>query len=341
LSEAASHVVLDLIVAECKSAAMLFSDGEPRSSSIFNDSVVSPDVIPAGLFIMVAGKQFGTINSSTLPLCVHIMCQASAAVIDAILIPVACRDGSVCDPRCSIAEAWFTCLAAMAATPACANDPDPRVGQLFVDSVVGAISLIFAAKADGKEQGSDGANGMSMDGPQSMALMDFLSAFLALGPSRLEQLAVEISRRFPIPIQGDASSTGLAILVAALFRAIQGSLPPWTLEMVPAIFSNLYFGLGKRPQIFSEAIKGAMELRLPPSSPAVGGLEPGQLLSNVPISDVAKEDFRRQAVDLAEADNHAGWKRLKHCVKAICGGKRKETEFCQKPSLTRWEFERI
>ncbi|KAL7563844.1 hypothetical protein ACA910_019572 [Epithemia clementina (nom. ined.)] len=357
LGETISWVARDLIVAECQSVCHFFrSTSGQRGSAIFNDSVISPDVVPSGAFIMGIGKLFcdAPVNrSAPLPHCTYILSQVSSSVIDAILLPVPCSmDGSFCDPRCTIAEAWFLSLANFARCPevVCSKNDPAVVNKIFIDSVVAAIALIFSPKM-GKIECDDNNNatfrGMSMDGPQSLALMDFLSAVLARGPDILGESVEELAREFPVNAGGDNSrSTGLAVLLAALFRAIQGSLPPWVVEFIPLFFSNLFCcGLGKNLTVFGDAMRASMEMRLPVSSPSsMRGVEPGQLLSGYAFDGIqnnTKENFVQQVLDLAEADNHASWKRLKHIVKAACGGKKKDTDFRQKPSLTRWEFDRL
>jgi hypothetical protein len=40
---------------------------------------------------------------------------------------------------------------------------------------------------------------------------------------------------------------------------------------------------------------------------------------------------------LAKEDSIASWKRLKVIIKQACGGKKKDTDFNQRPALTRWD----
>ena len=344
----------DLIAAECQAVSRFFSTivaGGQQCSAIFDDSVISPDGVPAGVFIMSVGKQFVDRPADPhilLPQCVLVLCHVSSSVIDAILLPMPCStDGSICDPRCSIAEAWFTSLAAMAKSPVAHLRSDhANQNRLLTETVVAAVVLMFSPKLGKEDSRSNvGHGGMSLDGPQSLAMMDFLSAFLALGSESLGLAVEELARRFPIDVIG-CCSPGLVVLLTALFRAVQGSLPPWIVESIPVVFSNLFCcGLNKNFAVFADALRASMVFRIPSSSPApLRGVEPGQLLSGYAfdaLQDESKENFVQQVLDLAKTDTHASWKRLKHCVKAACGGKKKDTDFRQKPSPTLWEFERI
>ena len=306
---------------------------------------------------MSIGQRF--INQpSTEPLptphCINVLLDVSSTVIESLLLPMpATTEGTFCDPRCSIAEAWFATLAGLARSRqvvSSKNDP-VRLNQLLTDSVVAAVALIFSPRLGKDEIGSNGdaLGGMSMDGPQSLAMMDFLSAFLALGSDSLARSVEELGKRFPSHVHGQPitdGTLGLAVLLSALFRAIQGALPPWVVESVPLVFSNLFCcGLGRNLTVFGNVMRASIELRVPVSFPSpMRGVQPGQLLSGYAfdgIQESTKLTFVQQVLELAEADNHTSWKRLKHCIKAACGGKKKDTDFRQKPSLTRWEFERI
>jgi hypothetical protein len=130
--------------------------------------------------------------------------------------------------------------------------------------------------------------------------------------------------------------------VAALFRAMQGSLPPWTVESIPQIFSALYGAVGKDAQLFVHVLGLAMQVRLRVSH--YGGLVAGQLLSGGQFEGASEafcQIFLAQVAEICQTDTAGGWKKMKHVVKSACGGKKKETDYKQKPSPTRWEFDRF
>ena len=75
-----------------------------------------------------------------------------------------------------------------------------------------------------------------------------------------------------------------------------------------------------------------------------GGLISGQLLSGryfESLTTQAKSVFVNEAKQLAATGGVANWRRLKGLIKQACGGKKKDTDFNQKPSPTRWEFDRF
>jgi hypothetical protein len=88
-----------------------------------------------------------------------------------------------------------------------------------------------------------------------------------------------------------------------------------------------------------------MEIRLSPqASTPFGRVQPGDLFSGkmfAQFSEKAKITFIADVTKLCEKDDNASWRRMKAIVKQACGGKKKETDFGQKPALTRWDFTRI
>jgi len=135
-------------------------------------------------------------------------------------------------------------------------------------------------------------------------------------------------------------SIGASIIGAALFRGAQGALPPWALELIPNVFKALWAALDKNEAVFALFLYSSMEVRLS-GARAIGSVKPGQLLSGPCFETMtfeAKSNFVSKASALCKQDN---WNRLKVVIKQVCGGKKKETDFKQKPSQTRFEFERI
>ena len=88
-----------------------------------------------------------------------------------------------------------------------------------------------------------------------------------------------------------------------------------------------------------------MDVRLSKDAAAsFGGLMPGKLLSGryfESLRSEAKDKFVQEAMALAGTDDVASWRRLKVLIKAACGGKKKDSGFQLKPSLTKWDFDRV
>lgn len=146
-------------------------------------------------------------------------------------------------------------------------------------------------------------------------------------------LAEEINVEFPTmcPLPNDAQSIGIAIIGAAIFRAAQGGLPPWAVECMPSIFSSFFnSALAQKVDYFGVAIQMSMEVR--GISNGDGELLSGRFFQS--MSQNAKGIFLSQVVEVATMNTPASWKRLKSLIKQACGGKKKETDFRQRPGLT-------
>jgi hypothetical protein len=110
------------------------------------------------------------------------------------------------------------------------------------------------------------------------------------------------------------------------------------------VYSAFFFALGKDPERFGFVFRVSMELRLQTAVDRFGGVTPGQILSGgffETMNETAKAAFIAQLVDLSRKDNGASWRQLKGAVKKACGGKKKEADFNQKPSPTKWEYDRL
>jgi len=71
-----------------------------------------------------------------------------------------------------------------------------------------------------------------------------------------------------------------------------------------------------------------------------GGVQASCLLSGrffESMSDKARETFVSQAVIYAKSDTASSWRQLKSLIKKECGGKKKDTDFKQKPAFTKWD----
>ena len=148
----------------------------------------------------------------------------------------------------------------------------------------------------------------------------------------------------------DSKFVGIAIVGAALFRSCQGALPPWAIESIPDVYCAFFeIGLGSDVEAFGRWMHLSMELRLHTGSTSTEanivfhGLSSGQLLSGryfESLSMQAKSLFVNEAKQLAAAGGGSNWRRLKGLIKQACGGKKKDTDFNQKPSPIRWDFDR-
>jgi hypothetical protein len=55
------------------------------------------------------------------------------------------------------------------------------------------------------------------------------------------------------------------------------------------------------------------------------------------MGDRAKRKFVTEAMGFAKMDTPSGWRQLKALIKKAFGGKKRDTDFNQKPTYTKWE----
>lgn len=317
--------------------------GADCPSQIFNDHIISPEVVPSGLFVQVVTRVLELRTSNTLlSNCVGALISSKNYVIETILS--SCADPTAfVDPRPTLTEAWLLAMKEL-----CNSDFfHAELEVVLVDTATAVISLLFFPSMGKTETERQNDSGMSLDGPHTLVLLSFMADFFRLGPVALESVANRLASIVPVDDTSmghqSQNSTVLkcASIGAALFRAVQGSLPPWAVEFISSVYSGLFVALGKDPLLFGELLRVSMEVRLGQN---FGGVKAGELLSGRffhNMSAKSKDEFINQAVELCRKDNPASWKQLKGLIKQVCGGKKKDTDFKQKPALTRWEFVRL
>jgi hypothetical protein len=330
-------------IAELEAAHRQCELGSESGSSLFLDEVISEDSIPAGIFLRVVGEVV-VVNGVINPACLFVLKECRQACLSVVAHP--CSDPlSFVDPRPALLEAWLFSMLELS------NAREQVDESMLAETFVASITFIFMSSLGKTEEERRRDPGMSMDGPHSLMMVMFIVKFLDLGPHMLKMAAERLVD--VIPINPSSSSglsdalpfnRGMAIIAAGLFRAAEGTLPPWVVEMCPEIYSSLYAALGRTVNDFILLFRWSMEIRLLPDVPRFGGVSPGCLLSGhafEKLNDKSKHDFLKQASELAAKDDVTSWRRMKVLIKQISGGKKKDTDFRQKPSLTRWEFLRV
>ncbi len=349
-------ILTSLITSECEAATIQCSAGPTSTSRIFHEDVISEENIPPGLFIRVLVETLDNALSMKIPM-VHmknvlqILYTTRHSVIRTLLseCPNPVQKGSFYDPRPVITETWFLCMnrmAAVAASQGVANG-EGAIGaevasvskQLLVETFVAAISLLFYPSLEKTQQKRANDPGMCLDGPQGLVMMDFFVTFFDLGASMIQAGARELASVIPVNNENDPDTAGMAIIGAALFRGSQGGLPPWAVESVPSVYSALFKALNKNVDSFGQLFEISMSIRLLDNR-RFGSVEGGSLLSGrffEKMNDKAKIKFIEQSKDNARIDTTASWRRLKTLIKQACGGKKKDTDFKQRPALTAWD----
>ena len=373
LLPAAAGMVQALVQTECECILQQCRNGPSSTSALFHDDAVSVETVPAGIFVRVIGEVVhgaGRVDGASLDHCLQTLSAIKDFVLPSILL--SCSEPTSHafeDPRPCVLEAWLlTLLDVMDAIPSNAQPNDTLV-SLLNDTMV-AVTFLLLYKGIGKSlEERSRYPGMSLDGPQSLALTDFVARFLDLGPDALSSVAVTLVQM--IPVEFSSSSTappspsssfhdnrllGCSILAAALLRAAQGGLPPWAVESIPEVYRSLYHASGSDPFWFGHILDVASTISFSSSSsssssslgtslsPLAPGWPAGERLAGrffAHLSDASRQGFVQQAMELCAKDDATHWRRFKVLVKQMCGGKKRETDYKQKPAATKWEFERI
>jgi hypothetical protein len=336
---------------------------------------VSEDVVPAGIFVRCFSEVVHSqsslpiskrINSAaktlsgslehnnkgnkSFPNAIHALYASKEFVFASVLQECSEPDSAAfIDPRPALLEAWLLAMVDLMQLDA-PSSLVSHVRVLLSETLATVMLLVFNSSLSRPDDRSYDP-GMSFDGPQSLAIMDFLSRCLALSFAYevLDAASGILSSRMLLDFGTHASDAnerikGVAIIASALFRIVQGSLPPWAVESIPEVYASFYGSLGRDAVAFGMVLRLAMDVRLPNDTTRFGGLQPGKLLSGryfESLSSQTKDKFVQDAMVLARNDDLTSWRRVKVLIKAACGGKKKDSGFQLKPALTRWDFDRI
>lgn len=180
-----------------------------------------------------------------------------------------------------------------------------------------------------------------MDGPHALAMLDFQHIAYSQGRTVLDLVAPAVASRVSSELgeMDDPFLRGAAIIGASLLKATSGALPPWSVELMPAVFSGLFVACGKDLQMFGRILEKSMQVRFAAPSNAGSCLIAGKVIEG--LSEQAKLAFVQQSLEAIGNDNEGGWRRFKVLVKQACGGKKKAYGFSLKPSPTSWDCDRL
>lgn len=332
---------------ECEAIATQCHAGPASISSIFHESVISEDMVPAGAFVRVIGEILGDLSDHSKRLecspermlesftyCILVLEKSMAAVLGAILLesPSPSTDCYI-DPRHTLAEAWFLSLTQLIeffernghTNTIC---EDVILLKIISEScAVGLLLLFFPSLTAGKGNNVSDA-GMALDGPHTMALMDFLESSFALGQQMLEKVAGHLETRLGSP--------GVSLVGAALFRGCSGGLPPWAIEFLPRVYAALYSALGKDSFNFGRMLTVSMEVRLDAGAERFHGVRPGDLFAGrlfEKLTDRTKHEFIQRSLELCSKDTTDAWRRFKVIMKQLCVSKENSCKILRKGEL--------
>jgi hypothetical protein len=352
-SMAADAIIL-LNKAECQAISSQCALGPTAASPIFIESVISENSGPSGLFVRIIGEIIQK-NHDLLSVrnCVLVLHELRTVVLDTLLSK--CPEPtntSFVDPRPALCEAWYLTLDELVesfdAQNAAAACNDASMKSLLSDSCCTAVLLLLYPSL--RKDPNDGWKdiGMTLDGPQTRAIMEFLESFFLLGPDMFRTVAFTVTSRLVaegalVASDDDPVGQGVAVVGACLFRAASGGLPPWAIEVIPSLYAALYHACGTDAHVFCQMLTTSMEIRLGTTRAGFGGVRPGELLAGR-FFESAKESSKRIFVERSQeacSQNDAeGWRRFKVLLKQACGGKKKSS-LSLKPSFTTWNIDRI
>ena len=353
VSDYSCGVLAALIKAECDSAFAQCGQGPQSGSNLFIDDVMGEEKIHTGAFVMLVGEYLKNSLSKHMAIedqleschnCVKILKDCSPGVAS-VLLHTSPEASNHVDPRESLAEAWFLTMKTLASL--CRHNEQivssldaKSVQSLLGDSLSIAMLFIFLKDIGGKKRPQPVVQrGMTPDGPQTLAICEFMTESMLLGPSILHGGILALSSHLQLNITNEvpAEVLGAAAISASLLRAISGATPPWVVEDTPVLFKSMFTSLGSNPDLFIHSLGVSTKLV---TLTSVGGLQTGEKLSGryLEASDSHIDSFLSKARETVARND---WKKMKVILKSATGGKKKESGFNLKPHYSTWDCERI
>jgi len=356
LPELAIEATKKLIKKECSTVACHFSQMFHNESSIFNEPNICEDVLSSGAFIIVirdvlTKMNYTSIDESTskcyfkaLEGCLEIMDACKEDIYSVINLRGPLISSGWEDPRMPIAEAWYLSLSELISLYQCLNlNYDERMLNLVCETLSVVLYLTLFRRTEKEVAQHNSIESMSLDGPVTLALIDFLGDAIGLGYSIFSRVGIPFVDKVTLEnCQGlnDLNHFGGSMLAVALYRGSSGAFPPWFIESVPTLFEAL-FNACVDIDTFMIILKTGAELI---ANIDLGFVPAGSKLAgyyfNVTKAS-AKEEFFIKTAELSRSTEGNRWRRMKVLLKAICGGKKKATDFNLKPQPSSWDCERI
>lgn len=271
VTDYSSDVASAVIRAECDAAVCQCDQGPLSGSNIFNSNVVGDEVLHAGAYFVAIKDSLGRIVSNLntgleealaeLRRCLAIL-KRSAVAVHSLLLNKSSEATSHTDPRPTVAEAWFLTMASLVSIFRGANlvshlTSDDRIEHLIGDSLYVSIALMFMKDLGNK---NPARSGMSLDGPHTLAMMDFMTEAILFGPGVLASTARSFTTHTQLDHPLQSEELGATIIAAGLLRAASGALPPWAVELTPPLIRSLFIALGNNCDIFMQTLKNSTNI---------------------------------------------------------------------------------
>jgi len=357
--------IIALNQAECKATSLQCSAGPLSQSPIFNEEIICEDIVAAGAFIVVVRDTLDNIHQeleknslspeqadSAISSCISALIGSKDSVFSVLssdgLEP---QHGCHIDPRPTISEAWFLAMISLLSVYKQAHAPIVNKSkELIYETLALCVHILLIKRLDKEESitNREDVMGMSLDGPQSLAMIDFIQMALGTGPDalisifeRYKSQAIFDSPNFGQTINFNPGMIGGGIITAALFRGCSGALPPWVIESLPTLFAALFTCCGDTGTFCSVIGTGA-DLRLKDADFA--RVRAGKKIAGYYFDKMGEEgvsDFLTKVRAICSKNDNSKWRDFKVLLKAVCGGKKKASTFNLKPQPTNWECIRV
>ena len=164
---------------------------------------------------------------------------------------------------------------------------------------------------------------LSLDGPQTLAMVDFFEIIFKFGHSIFSEIPVLLGEQMQLDgfVSGvsDIALIGGGIITAGIYRCTSGAVPPWAIEYLPSIFKSLFHACGGADQFLAILFAG-VELKLQTGC-SYGVISQSKLAGRYydTLKPKAKEEFTKKATEICACKDNTKWRKLKVLVKAVCG----------------------
>jgi hypothetical protein len=247
------------------------------------------------------------------------------------------------DPRLTLAESWFHVLSSLIILIRKISvniNYFEGLQELIIDFVVLVLQIIFYHAVE-ETSNKKTSQGMSVDGPHTFAMIHFLqNGFHVFGINifasihrQLKELLPLETENFQLPL--NEHHLGGFIVCASMFRAFSGSLPPYIIENAPELYLALFYACERNMDFFHFIMVGGTQVKLASHSSMFHTLKKGDKLAG----HIVQTNLIQQLRSILKSDSD--WRLLKGHIKSACGGKKKATNFANKPTVTMWQFDRV
>ena len=356
LPKLAIEATQKLIKRECSTVAHHFSQIDQYESSIFIEPNICEDTLSAGAFIIIIRDVLAKINCISIDESIP---ETYLSVIEGCLqVLEACKEDiySVMnlrgplissgweDPRMPIAEAWFLSLSELISVYKNFHlNHDEKMCNVVCETVSVILYLAMFRRTEKEAAPQICMESMSLDGPVTLSLIDFLCDAISLGQMIFSRIGIPFVDKVTFEngqACNDLNLLGGSMLAVTLYRGSSGAFPPWFIESVPTLFEGL-FNTCRDINTFMTVLRTGAELitQVDLGFVPAGSKVAGYYFNVTKAS--AKEEFFNKTAELAKSTEGNRWRRMKVLLKAVCGGKKKATDFNLKPQPSSWECERI